>query len=261
MIAPLILGGPISRPCLFCKAPVGVWCDAGGHRARALHAARTEDAPPIVEAHVGDLVLVRHRGEHVAQLVDIGDPGRAALTVRFWRPSAQVFGSPRLLEREAVIGLAPDDARTALAREELRGEAARLATIATGGDGAAAVHAVESALAPRFVLPADIAEGRGPFDPGRTWADDLRNCRVCGNPANCHAESDGFEIYEDGVQICDGFEPMDPKRPPRPEAEERIEARRLGQDTSDPLPAAADKPRDPWFTADSAPTKALPKGW
>lgn len=208
MIAPLILGGPLSRPCLFCKAPVGVWCDAGGHRARALHAARTEDAPPIVEAHVGDLVLVRYRGEHVAQLVEIGDPGRAALTVRFWRPSAQVFASPRLLEREAVIGLAPDDARTALAREELRLEEVRrrpVAEIAPGMVGALSLNGakiadVETAeIDGRFIVAPDLAEDRGPFDAGQTM--------------------------------------------------------------SDPLPAATDTPADPWFTSDSAPTKALPKGW
>ncbi len=243
MIAPLILGGPLSRPCLFCKAPVGVWCDAGGHRARALHAARVKAAPPIVEAHVGDLVLVRYRGEHVAQFVDIG----VVLAVRFWRPSAQAFASPRLLEREAVIGLAPDDARTAIAREELQRETR-----------ARVVGDIEAAQPrPVFALAADIAEGRGPFDPGPTWADDLRDCRVCGNPANRHAEGDGFEIHEDGVQICDGFEPVDPKRPPRPEAEERIEALRPGQSTSDP----PDAPPDPWFTSDSAETTAPPKGW
>lgn len=163
----LDIGGVLSIGCTFCEVPRGQECRNANGTPTRTHAARVKAAPPIVEAHVGDLVLVRHRGEHVAQLVEIGD----VLSVRFWRPSAQVFGSPRLLEREAVLGLAPDDARTALAREELRGEAARLATIATGGDGAAAVHAVESALAPRFVLPADIAEGRGPFDPGQDTSD------------------------------------------------------------------------------------------
>lgn len=178
MIAPLILGGPLSRPCLFCKAPVGVWCDAGGHRARALHAARTEDAPPIVEAHVGDLVLVRYRGEHVAQLVEIG----VVLSVRFWRPAAQVFASPRLLEREAVIGLAPDDARTAIAREELRLEgkrdAAARAMISPGMVGALSLNGekiadVETAKIDghRFTVAPDIAEGRGPFDPGQDTSD------------------------------------------------------------------------------------------
>lgn len=197
MIAPLILGGPISRPCLFCKAPVGVWCDAGGHRARALHAARTEDAPPIVEAHVGDLVLVRHRGEHVAQLVEIG----VVLAVRFWRPSAQVFAAPRLLEREAVIGLAPKgDLRTTLAEcaaEESHAQWAARVRADIAAKNERERQEAESADPPP--LPADIAEGRGPFDPG--------------------------------------------------------------QDTSDPSLAEPDKPADPWFTSDSAPTKAPPKGW
>lgn len=99
-----------------------------------------------VEAHVGDLVLVRYRGEHVAQLVDIG----VVLTVRFWRPSAQVFASPRLLEREAVIGLAPDDARTAIACEELRLEGERRALI-----GAPCDIEIEGRRAAGFVTKLD----------------------------------------------------------------------------------------------------------
>lgn len=107
----LDIGGVLSIACTFCEVPRGQECRKANGDPTKPHAARLAAAPPIVEAHVGDLVLVRYRGEHVAQLVDIG----VVLTVRFWRPSAQVFASPRLLEREAVIGLAPDDARTAIA--------------------------------------------------------------------------------------------------------------------------------------------------
>ena len=155
----LILGGPLAVACTWCEVPRYVECQSSSGPVKP-HAARVKAAPPIVEAHVGDLVLVRHRGEHVAQLVDIGDPGRAALTVRFWRPSAQVFALARLVEREAVIGLAPDDARTALAREELRLEGERHVLI---GD------APTTSEPP--VLPANIAEGRGPFDPGQDTSD------------------------------------------------------------------------------------------
>ena len=157
MTAPLILGGPLAIGCTFCSAPKGETCastDRGGVNVfltRKPHAARVKAAPPTVEAHVGDLVIVRHRGEHVVQLVEIG----TVLSVRFWRPSAQVFASPRLLEREAVIGLAPDDARTAMAREELRLQA----------DCVRLPDDIVPALAP------DIAEGRGPFDPGQTMSD------------------------------------------------------------------------------------------
>jgi len=209
----LDIGGVLSIRCPTCGEERGNECrtkpgSPGGFRTTKPHAVRVKAAPPIVEAHVGDLVLVRHRGEHVAQLVEIGD----VLTVRFWRPSAQVFGSPRLLEREAVIALAPDDARTALAREELRLvetrarvvrdiEAAQPVGVFTINgsklDDEGRIAEVELAEPPP--LPDDIAEGRGPFDPG--------------------------------------------------------------QDTSDLSPTTPDAPPDPWFTADSAETTALPKGW
>lgn len=187
MTPALDIGGVLSIRCETCGEERGNECrtkpgSPGGFHVTRPHAARLKAAPPIVEAHVGDLVLVRHRGEHVAQLVEIGDPGRAALTVRFWRPSAQAFASPRLLEREAVIGLAPDDARTALAREELRLEgkrdAAARAMISPGMVGALSLNGekiadVETAKIDghRFTVAPDIAEGRGPFDPGQDTSD------------------------------------------------------------------------------------------
>lgn len=187
MTPALNIGGVLSIRCPTCGEERGNECrtrpgSRGGFHVTRPHAARLKAAPPIVEAHVGDLVLVRHRGEHVVQLVEIGDPGRAALTVRFWRPSAQVFASPRLLEREAVIGLAPDDARTALAREELRLEgkrdAAARAMISPGMVGALSLNGekiadVETAKIDghRFTVAPDIAEGRGPFDPGQDTSD------------------------------------------------------------------------------------------
>lgn len=182
MIAPLILGGPLAIGCETCHVPRLHGCETSGGKDSKPHAARMKAAPPIVEAHVGDLVIVRHRGEHVAQLVDIGDPGRAALTVRFWRPSAQVFASPRLLEREAVIGLAPDDARTDLARTELRLEGERRALIGAPCDieieGRRAAGFVtkldehgQPAEVEMFTVAPDIAEGRGPFDPGQDTSD------------------------------------------------------------------------------------------
>ena len=161
MSGALDIGGVLSIRCTTCGEERGNECrtsptSPGGFRVTRPHAARLAAAPPIVEAHVGDLVLVRYRGEHVAQLADIG----VVLAVRFWRPSAQVFASPRLLEREAVIGLAPDDARTAMARTELEHEA----LLADEG------RLVDVTLDPP-ALPADIAEGRGPFDPGQSTSD------------------------------------------------------------------------------------------
>lgn len=180
-MAALDIGGVLSIGCTFCEVPRWQECRKANGDSTKPHAARLAAAPPIVEAHVGDLVLVRHRGEHVVQLVDIGDPGRAALTVRFWRPSAQVFASPRLLEREAVIGLAPADARTAMAREELQREtrarvvndieAAQPGTLReTNPTFAAAADAALDFSEPP-ALAADIAEGRGPFDPGHITSD------------------------------------------------------------------------------------------
>lgn len=203
MIAPLILGGPLSIVCPTCFEERGNECrtrpgSRGGFHTTTPHLARSRAAMPKREALAGDLVLVRHRGEHVAQIVDIGVV-LVVLVVRFWRPSVQAFGAPRLLEREAVIALAPDDARTTMAREELRLEVRR--------HNRAAMGAVLGELAEMFetgppteapALHADIAEGRGPFDPGHGM--------------------------------------------------------------SDPSPAAADKPRDPWFTSESAETTAR-KDW
>ena len=225
MIA-LILGGPLAKACTWCEVPPHVECRSSGGMAVKPHGARVKAAPPIVEAHVGDLVIVRHRGEHVAQLVDIGDPGRAALTVRFWRPSAQVFASPRLLEREAVIGLAPEDARTDLARAELRLEGERRALIGAPCDieieGRRAAGFVtkldehgQPAEVEMFTVAPDIAEGRGPFDPVIS------------------------HITPDEIRRLDAF----------------------GHITSDPSPTTPDAPPDPWFTPDSAETTAPPKGW
>ena len=178
MTAPLILGGPLAIACTWCEVPPHVPCRSASGPAVKPHGARVKAAPPTVEAHVGDLVIVRHRGEHVVQLVEIG----TVLSVRFWRPSAQVFASPRLLEREAVIGLAPDDARTAIACEELRLEGERRALIGApcdieieGRRAAGFVTKLDEHGRPAevemFDVAPDIAEGRGPFDPGQTMSD------------------------------------------------------------------------------------------
>lgn len=175
----LDIGGVLSIACTFCKVPRGQECRKANGDPTKPHAARLAAAPPIVEAHVGDLVLVRYRGEHVAQLVEIG----TVLTVRFWRPSAQVFASPRLLEREAVIGLAPDDARTAMASEQLdlEGREAKRKYLTDPAYRARIDKAVKDATGETFdpypgegvppVLAPDIAEGRGPFDPGQDTSD------------------------------------------------------------------------------------------
>jgi hypothetical protein len=102
-----------------CGATIGAWCTAGRRRARALHVPRTQGAPPVELAHLGDLVLVRLQGQsgelhRLAQLVGLGEHVR----VRLWARDA--FARPRLLERLAVVRIAPeDDPRVAAARAGL----------------------------------------------------------------------------------------------------------------------------------------------
>lgn len=232
----LDLGGVLSIRCPTCGEERGNECrtkpgSRGGFHTTTPHAARVKAAPPIVEAHVGDLVLVRYRGEHVAQLVDIGDPGRAALSVRFWRPSAHVFAAPRLLEREAVIGLAPDDARTALAREELRLEDRRKFIDEPVGVGGTHLRSrLRTSDDPPALAPGMV----GVFTINGSKLADVTNIEIV----------EGAHRFAVAPDIAEGRGPFDP-----------------GQDTSDPSPTTPDAPPDPWFTSDSAPTKAPPKGW
>lgn len=123
MTTSITLGGPLAIECKTCGQGQGSPCrnvrlsSPGGPTKP--HAARALRAPPIVEAHVGDLVLVNLRGTHLAHLVAIGE----SCSVRIWRAAAQTFASPRLVPRAAVIALAPEDARAKLAKEELEQEA------------------------------------------------------------------------------------------------------------------------------------------
>lgn len=120
MTTSITIGGPLSRACTTCGATVGAWCIAGGRRARALHAARLEDAPPEQTVEVGDLVIALVGGERLAQLVGLGRHAQ----VRVWRPGPQSFARPRMVGRASLLRRpADDDARLPIAREELQREA------------------------------------------------------------------------------------------------------------------------------------------
>ena len=92
----------------------------------------------------------------------------------------------------------------------------------------------------RFTVAPDIAEGRGPFDPGRITSDPSPT-----TPDGC---------------LCAEIDPSD-----RPcivcDAALVNGATAAIAAASKMTPTTPDAPPDSWFTSDSAETTAPPKGW
>ena len=168
MITAITIGGAITAACETCGArPSAICLSPQGAPRKKPHAARTRHAPPEQTVSVGDLIDVRlASGVRLAQLHAI--PDETTLLVRVWSPGAQVFSAPRPIRRAEAIRLAGDNARTRIAREELKSEAERAAVpISPGMIGALTVNGAKVAdvASVEFGLGRDVLEGRGPFDP------------------------------------------------------------------------------------------------
>lgn len=148
MIAAITIGGAITAACETCGArPSAICLSPQGAPRKKPHTARARVATPEQTVSVGDLLDVRlASGVRLAHLHAI--PDETTLLVRVWSPGAQAFSAPKAIRRAEAIRLAGDNARTRIARDEMRLEAERAA----------------APIADR--LAADILAGRGPFDPG-----------------------------------------------------------------------------------------------
>jgi len=173
MITAITIGGAITAACETCGArPSAICLSPQGAPRKKPHAARTRHATPEQTVSIGDLLDVRlASGVRLAHLHAI--PDEQTLLVRVWSPGAQAFFAPKAIRRAEAIRLAGDNARTRIAREELKSEAERAAVpISPGMIGALTVNGakvadVESAEinGHSLGLGRDVVEGRGPFDP------------------------------------------------------------------------------------------------
>lgn len=157
-------GGPLAIACLFCESRAGVSCRRTGRGAGdpcPPHAARLKAAPPEQTITIGDLVLVTTRGQHVAWITGIGE----ALRVRLWLPGRQAFASERKLPREALVSLAPEGARTAIAREGQRLEQGAAGPSTEGGQSVSDPPAIHVAGLPD--LWSQSTTERGHDEPAR----------------------------------------------------------------------------------------------
>jgi len=173
MITAIAIGGAITAACETCGArPSAICLSPQGAPCKKPHAARVRHATPEQTVSVGALLDVRlASGVRLAQLHAI--PDETTLLVRVWSPSAQAFSAPKAIRRAEAIRLAGDNARTRIAREQLRLEAERAATPVVDR------------------LATDVLEGRGPFDPG------LLDDRPHDRPRDDRPPRDDEEVLDD----------------------------------------------------------------